>query len=376
MKIAYCIQSLTVKGGIERVLTTKANWLVQNGYEVAIITTDQEGAVPCFELDARIKLFDLGLNYKKDNSLGIWGRLKSLYQKKPIHLERLKLLIEQITPDIIISTNFQEASILPKLKDKSKKILEQHSSKYTKVLMYPSREKVKRLLGYLRIKYEAFIANKYDKFVILTEEEFYLWKGQDNVCVIPNSNPNTFTQFSSLTEQKVLAVGRFEYQKNFKELIDIWEIVHKIYPYWQLDIVGGGYLKNSIKDYAESLGLEKVINFVGTTNHVEKYYLNSSIYALSSHYEGLPMVLLEAQAMGVPIVSYACPSGPRDIITDGKDGFLINPNDKETFAERLIQLMQDEELRKQMGANAKEASKRFEVETIMPQWVSLFNNLK
>ncbi len=376
MKVIYCIKSLAIHGGIERVISTKANWLAQNGYQVFIITTDQKGRNYSFPLNENIKHYDLGLNYQDDNVLGRLGRIKALYQKRSIHKERLEQVIKEIRPDIIISTFFEEASILPQLKDKSKKILEQHSSKYTKVLMYPKSQKLKRLFGYIRIKYETYISKKYDKLVILTNEEFPLWRGQNNVCVIPNSNPNIFKDLSSLKEHKVLAVGRFEYQKNFKELIDIWAIVHKICPDWQLDIIGGGYLQKSIKEYTKTLNLNSSINFIGTSPQVEKYYLSSSIYALSSHYEGLPMVLLEAQATGLPIVAYTCPCGPKDVVTDGEVGFLVKPNDKGTFAKRLIQLMQDEELRKQMGIKAKENSKRFEIETIMPQWIELFKSLK
>ncbi len=375
MKIAYCIQALRVRGGIERVLTTKANWLVDNGYDVAIITTDQKGEAPAFDIDERIKLYDLGLNYQDDNALGSWQRIKTLYKKRSTHKAILENVIADFCPDIMVSTFFQDAAILPKLKDKSKKVLELHSSKYTKVLMYPKKEYLKRALGYLRIKNEERIAKSYDKFVILTNEEIELYRKLRNVLVIPNINPLQGNLVSSLESKKVLAIGRFEYQKNFKELIDIWAIVHKVKPDWQLDIVGGGYLLNSIKDYAKKLGLEESINFCGISNQVEGYYLNSSIYALSSHYEGLPMVLLEAQAMGLPIVSYTCPSGPRDIVTDGKDGFLITPNDKNAFAEALVKLIEHEELRKQMGKNAKESSKRFEVESIMPQWMELFEVL-
>ncbi len=375
MKIAYCIQSLRVKGGIERILSIKANWLVNNGYEVAIITTDQGSAKPSFDLDSRIKLYDLDLRYQEDNSLNTWQRLKELYRKQAIHKEGLEEVVEQFQPDIMISTSFQETPILPKLKDKSKKVLEQHSSKFTKVLMHPKTSYFKRALGYLKVKYQERITRAYDKFVILTNEEFPLWENNDNVVVIPNSNPLSPDLISSLTEKKVLAVGRFEYQKNFKELIDIWAIVHRVEPSWSLDIVGGGHLQTSVKTYAKNLDLDESVNFVGTSNHVEDYYLNSSIYALSSHYEGLPMVLLEAQATGLPIVSYACPSGPRDIVTDGKDGFLVPQYDKDTFAQRLLELMKNENLRKQMGTNAKETSKRFSVEVIMRQWESLFSNL-
>ena len=108
---------------------------------------------------------------------------------------------------------------------------------------------------------------------------------------------------------------------------------------------------------------------------METAYASSSIYVMTSHFEGLPMVLIEAQSVGLPAVSYMCSSGPRDIITDGKDGFLVELYDQETFAERLRTLMQDEELRRSMGQAAEVASHRYDLDVIMPQWLSLFNEL-
>ncbi len=130
-------------------------------------------------------------------------------------------------------------------------------------------------------------------------------------------------------------------------------------------------LEQKVKD----LGLEEHVLLTKTTNQIEEYYQQADIMTLMSEYEGLPMVLLEAQTMCLPIVAYTCPCGPRDIITDGEDGFLVKPNDKETFAKRLMQLIENENLRLQMRAKAKENSRRFEVETIMPQWEALFRDL-
>ena len=108
---------------------------------------------------------------------------------------------------------------------------------------------------------------------------------------------------------------------------------------------------------------------------MHKAYADSSIYVMTSHFEGLPMVLLEAQATGLPIVSYACPSGPRDIVTDGKDGYLITPYDQDAFKERLIQLMENASLRQAMGQEAVQSAERFTTEAVMRQWETLFQSL-
>ncbi len=379
MKIAYCIRALAIHGGIERVISTKANCLARNGYEVAIITTDQKGRSYSFPLEENIKHFDLGLNYEDDNKYGRLGRLRALYQKRSIHKTRLAGVINEFEPDIIISTFFEEASILPKLKDKSKKILELHSSMYRWVYMYPKEKLLLRLFGYFRILKDKCLIRRYDQFVVLTREDKALW-GKENIKVIynPSSLTNQLSQEIDVLgnrQNKVLAVGRYFYGKNFDVLIDIWNEISKNFPNWQLEIVGDGPLRPMLEQKVENLGLGNSILLTKTTNQIEDYYKQADIMTLISEYEGLPMVLLEAQTMGLPIVAYTCPCGPSDIITDGEDGFLVEANDKNTFALRLNQLMQDDNLRKQMGLKAKEASKRFEVETIMPQWEELFTKL-
>ncbi len=376
VKIAYCLQALHRTGGIERVVTTKANWLVANGYEVAIITTDQRDNQPAFWLDGRVQHIDLGLNYELDNELGRWGRLRALRAKRKIHKQRLEEALSQFNPDITVSTFFQDASILPTLKDGSKKILELHSSKYTKILMYPSERWVMRLYGKFQILKQESIARTYDKFVILTEEERSLFSHFSNVEVVPNALPFTPDKTADYEAKKIIAIGRFEYQKNFFELIDIWAKVHKEYPDWQLELVGHGPYWDAIQQKVKALGLEQSVILFGISANVVERLSQASVYVLTSHFEGFGMVLIEAQSVGLPVVSYACPSGPRDIVTDGKDGYLVPLYDKETFAQKLMTLMESENLRRQMGSVAKQASQRFEVDTVMQKWVKLFEKLK
>ncbi len=379
MKIAYCIKSLAIHGGIERVISTKANYLARRGYEVVIITTDQKGRDYSFPLAESIKHYDLGLNYEDDNKLGRWGRIKALYQKRSVHKQRLEALLQELKADIVVSTFFEEANILAKIKDRSKKVLELHSSMYRWVYMYPKEQKLLRLVGQARILLDKLLIRKYDQFVVLTNEDKELW-GRNDIKVIYNPSPieKEVEPLKDETKEikKVLAVGRYFYGKNFDVLIEIWSKISPSFPDWQLEIIGDGPLRSRFEQQVNDLGLKDKVLLTKTTNQIEAYYRQADIMTLISEYEGLPMVLVEAQSMGLPIVAYSCPCGPRDIITDGEDGFLIAPNDREAFAKRLIQLIQDKELRQEMGAKAKENSKRFDLETVMPQWDALFNQLK
>ncbi|MDO4692336.1 MAG: glycosyltransferase family 4 protein [Porphyromonadaceae bacterium] len=376
MRIAYCIQGLFRTGGIERVVSTKANYWVQHGHEVCIITTDQRGHRPAFDLDSRIRLVDLGLNYEADNQLGRLKRLKALYAKRGEHKHRLEKMLREFGADITVSTFFQDAPILPSIQDGSKKVLELHSAKNTKVLMYPKEQWVYRLLGRFRVWQDERIAKRYNAFVILTEEERGLWTTLNNLHVIPNPRPFDGVIPSALDEKRILALGRFEYQKNFGELINIWSEIAPAYPDWELCITGSGPYESKLKEQIKFLGLEQAVKLRPATREVAQLYQAASIYALSSNYEGLPMVLIEAQTFGLPIVSYACPSGPKDIVTDDLDGYLVNQGDRNVFVEKLTKLMDDQEKRKSMAQAALKSSERYSLPTVMAMWERLFEAIR
>ena len=216
---------------------------------------------------------------------------------------------------------------------------------------------------------------RFDRLVVLTEEDKTYCSHCPTTSVIPNPITTPSLEVSPLSDKVILAVGRLDNQKNFPELIDIWALIAKDYPDWKLRIVGEGYTDVRILKKVKEHGLEEQFELCPFTKEIQKHYLSASIYAMTSAFEGLPLVLVEAESMGLPLVSYACPCGPRDIIQDGQDGFLVEPGDKETFAARLRQLIEDEELRRRMGQAAKINSQRFSLENVMKQWVDLFAEL-
>lgn len=376
MRIAYCIQGLFRTGGIERVVSTKANYWVQHGHEVCIITTDQRGYQPAFDLDSRIRLVDLDLNYEADNQLGRFKRLKALYAKRSEHKHRLEKVLREFKPDITVSTFFQDAPILPSIKDGSKKVLELHSSMYRRVFMYPKEQKLMRLLGYYRIWLDKRLAKRYDRFVVLTQEDLGYWGQIPHITAIPNPSPfNMVSQTLEGGRKKVLAVGRYEYEKNFTTLISLWASISPLFPDWQLEIVGDGPLRPKLEAQVQHLGLQNNIRLLHTTSDIKSHYRTSSIVVLLSEYEGLPMVLVEAQTMGLPIIAYACKCGPRDIVTDGVDGYLVTQGDSEALARRLQEVMKDSELRGSMAQAALKSSERYSLPTVMALWDQLFESI-
>ena len=374
MRIVYCIPATSNSGGMERVLARKVNYLMELGHELIVITTDQRGAKPFFPLAEEVAQYDLGIDYDETNGRGILAKLFSYPAKHRKHKSRLRRLLSSLQPDIVISMFGDDATLLPKMKDGSRKVLEYHFSKLTR-LQY-GRRGLWRMVDLLRTKLDERTVKHYDRFVVLTEEDAGYWGKLPNIQVIPNPLPFVSEEGSPCTSHRVLAVGRYDFQKNFSKLIELWAQISPKYPDWHLDIYGDGTLRRDLEQQVQALGLSDTVHLAHPTHQMPEVYRGASIYVMTSRYEGLPMVLLEAQHMGLPIVSFACPCGPRDILHPGEDGYLIEQGDDAAFIEALSSLMDSEAERIRMGANARQASSRYEVDAVMAQWTDLFASLK
>lgn len=373
MKILYCIAGTCHSGGMERVLANKANYLARHGHEVMIVTTDQQELPPFFALDERIRCIDLQIQYEENNGKSFLNKLLHYPAKQYLHKKRLEAVLCQERPDVTVSMFCNDAGFIPRLKDGSKKVLEIHFSKF-KRLQY-GRKGLWRLADLWRSRQDENIVRKFDKFVVLTEEDRRYWGNLPNITVIPNALTSCTSQIAPLQDKKVIAIGRYTYQKGFDYLIEAWRMIAQRFPDWKLDIVGEGEKLEDLRQQIGACGLGQQIRLIAPTKNVEKIYMGASLLALSSRYEGLPMVLLEAQAFGLPIVAFRCKCGPADIVTDGETGFLIKEGDIQGLADRMARLMDDKALRQQMGRKAKEVSHRYDEEVVMEQWMNLFNSL-
>lgn len=374
MRIAYCIPATSNSGGMERVLARKVNYLTALGHQLIVVTTDQRGAKPFFPLAEEVAQYDLGIDYDETNGRGILAKLFSYPAKHRKHKSRLRRLLSSLQPDIVISMFGDDATLLPKIKDGSRKVLEYHFSKL-KRLQY-GRRGLWRMVDLIRTKLDERTVKHYDRFVVLTQEDAGYWGELPNIQVIPNPLPFVSSETSPCTSHRVLAVGRYDFQKNFSKLIELWAQISPKYPDWHLDIYGDGTLRRDLEQQVQALGLSDTVHLAHPTHQMPEVYRGASIYVMTSRYEGLPMVLLEAQHMGLPIVSFACPCGPRDILHPGEDGYLIEQGDDAAFIEALSSLMDSEAERIRMGANARQASSRYEVDAVMAQWTDLFASLK
>lgn len=379
MRIAYCIPQLFNAGGVERMVLLKAEYLKRNGYDVHIITAEQLSR-PYFFQPTSVQIHDIGVDFSATLSLPPLKRLRERHKKMKIYRIRLNELLLSLKCDIVISTFSHEVNILPFLKDGSIKIVETHFPIYHKKLMANTFQYsfTTKLMYYVKDWMERnIIVPKYEQAIVLTSTDMRLWyKFTHNVISIPNTL--TFTKeckISQLTNKRVIAIGHFSPIKDFGTLIKIWKIIKQNDKEWMLSIIGEGTEYQKITRMITEFNLNNSIEVLPTTKNIQDEYLNSSIYVLTSKYEGFPMVLLEAMQCGLPCVAFDCPNGPRDIIHNGEDGYLVPPNDIEEYATKLIRLMQNEKLRMDMGKKATQNIQRYFPDKIMMQWENLFNNL-
>lgn len=376
MKVVYCHCSVYNPGGMERVLLNKVRWICENRpeWEVVVVTTDQQGRAPFYEFPAAVRMVDLGINYSLDKELPLYKRIPSYLRKRRLHRRRLTELLMQERPDVTVSLYPSESSFIPAIKDGSKKVLELHFNRFFR-LQY-GRKGLTGLIDRRRSRQDEKIARSFDSFVVLTEEDSRYWGEMPNISTIANAALPMPVQ-SDCSAKRVIAVGRLDYQKGFDRLIEAWEIVMRdpAAKEWKLDIFGQGEWLDMLNDMIQQKGLAGSARVNRPTDNIALEYSRSSVLAMTSHYEGFPMVMIEAMSAGLPVVTFDYKCGPRDIIKDSETGRIVADGDTEGFAEALLELMRDDERRARMGATATEVRGRYSEAAVMARWMALFGKL-
>lgn len=371
MKIIYLIHSTCNPGGMERVLFNKVRYFVENmGWEVTVVTTDQHDRPSFYPFPEEVKMIDLGINYSDDNGKPFLKKLLGYFKRRQLHKKLFKKVLEQERPDVVDCFYPGECSFVPNLKDGSVKVMELHQSK---LFHYQyNRSGLMGLADKVRARMDDSLVRKFDRFVVLTNEDAGLWGEMPGIRVIPNAANFIADKYSDCSAKRVIAVGRLDYQKSFDRLILIWDKVHQQMPDWRLDIFGQGEWKDMLQQMIDERGLGECVKLNTPTKEIGDEYVKSAIIVMTSHYEGFGMVLVEAMSCGIPAVSFDCKCGPSDIVENGESGFIVSDGDINGLASALIKLMKNDELRKRMGENAKKVVERYSEEKVMNKWVNLY----
>ena len=374
MKLILCIHSIYNPGGMERVLLNKVRYLVEEkGWDVSVMTTDQHGRPSFYPFPEGVRMIDLGINYSDDNGSPFMQKLLGYFRRRQVHKKRLKALLEEERPDIVDCFYPGECSFVPSLKDGSRKVMELHQSKlfhhqYNRSGLMGLADKVRALM-------DERLVRRFDRFVVLTQEDMEMWGDMPGIRVIPNAANFIADKYSDCSAKRVIAVGRLDYQKSFDRLIQVWEKVHLQMPQWRLDIFGQGEWQEMLQRMIDERGLQEVVKLNAPTKNIGKEYSESSMLVMSSHYEGFPMVMIEAMACGLPAVCFDFKCGPRDIISEGENGLIVPDGDIDGMAEAMVRLMKDGDLRKRMGENAKKVVEKYSEDRVMGLWVNLYEEI-
>jgi glycosyltransferase involved in cell wall biosynthesis len=369
MKIVFTTDQIYLHGGIEKVMAEKANYFADVlGYEVTIITTEQKHNLPCYLLSSKVKQIDIAVNYV---------RYKSYFHptnvsKIPYHFKQWKKTLKEINPDVVIACNYAFdfywtpffLRSLPKLK-------EFHSSRSIEVVPRKSGSIFKKFNFYLN----DYIESKYTKLIVLNQDETQYFKS-DNLVIIPNPITVNPESKAKLINKKAIAAGRIAAVKGFENAILAWKTIVKTNPDWILDIYGQGepsYIA-TLESLIVANGLKQNVFIKKAVSNLDEVLLDYSLYIMTSLTECFPMILLEALASGLPIVSYDSPHGPKNIITNNEDGFIVENQNTVALVDKISFLINNIQARIAMGKVAKQNSYRFATSAVMMQWDNLFKN--
>ncbi len=358
MKILFLIPDLK-RGGVAKMISLKANYLIQNkNHDVAIVTQNNGNESLFFELNSKVQLFDINLKVNK---------LKFIFEYK----KHLDSVLKTYNPNlIVIADNGLKAFLIPIIiNTKIPKILEIHSS--INVLEKENSTLISKIKHNLVLKFKSLLVNKFSNIIVLSNQSKEEWNIKNATIIL---NPVKKSEFlANPKNKKIICVTRNAYEKGVDRIIPIWLKIFKKYPDWTLHIFCeiDGYF-----DLEKLILKNKFSNifFHKQTQKIETEYLNASVFISTSRFETFPLVILEAMSFALPIVAYNCPIGIQSVLKDSFS-YLVKDGHHDEFVFQLERLMIDENLRKNFGIQAKLESEKYDETTILSKYTNYLNNV-
>ena len=363
MKLLYITSTISSSGGVPKVLAAKSDYLISKyNYQIAIVYNEYVIKSVFYKFNSKVKL----VNTKLDNSA-----VSFIIKFR----EALRNLIESYKPDVVVvcDNGFKGFLVPLLLKNTIPVVLEIHGSKYEIIQNDFSRWTLLRRKIQLVLK--SYLIKKFDKVVFLNRNSAREW-GFESPIVIPNAIRLIEKQQRDKDLQVVVAIGRHSYEKGLDRLLPIWKEVHTTFPEWVLKVYGQfSEETHFLKKEIIRLGLQNSVELLEPIHDIEKVYKSASLFVSTSRYEGFGLGILEAMASGLVVVSYDCPIGPSCFVENGQNGFLIENGNAESFKIKLLELIQNTELRNLIGDKAVEKAFDFSEDSIFPLWGFFFKSL-
>lgn len=374
MKIAIITPSMSVAGGIERVVSIQANyWSRYWGHQIVVFTYLDPCETSFFSLDAAVKIINVGgFGYSEDMKRGLLSRIGSFVPR----IRAYKKQIEKEKPDLILTTmHSSDNYFLHYVTGHIPIIGINHITLNLRRGDY-LRSSFGRLVA--RLNYIALLYNirHYNAVVALSRTDCMRLNEQGvRSYYIPNPNSITceITPESRFRKNRVIYVGRLDFLKGQDRMMDIWKRIVPAHEDWVLTFVGNGPCLPALREKTEKEGLMNNIEFILEAKDIRPLLMESSIFAFTSRTESFGMVLIEAMSCGLPVISYDCENGPRDIICNHYNGFLIPDNDTEQFTRKLLELMESPALREKFGRSARRSIACYDENIVMKQWDDLLS---
>lgn len=384
MKLAFLCNNMKSTNGVERVLSQRLSLLAESGmYEVYLITYNQYGAPFSFPISDKVHYIDLATRYIERCSYhGIYQYVDRYVCRKSF-MRSFNHCVESIKPDVVtcIDMHLADLEAVISLEANVVKVVECHCglSAY-----YADLEKIDN--SYKRNRERTLkqkliqTIRKFDKIIVMTENERVKWHLDDRVVFIPNmlvSYPECLPEFT-ISQHRIISVGRYAYQKGYDMLMDAWGMVQKKYPDWSLHIYGSH--DGDMGDYDKLLHIiednhMQNVYLHSATNDVYSKYCESDFYVMSSRFESFGLVLIEAMSCGLPVIAFDCKYGPGSIVNDGENGILVPPSNVQKLAQSICYMIEHADERIRMGRNARTAVLTYKAERVMSIWQHFYQSV-